>query len=244
MELNNMIHNNNNDTEDITRLTDIIFQLSRKVEQLENTIASITTTSKTKNGTSTRIRHTTLSILQLMNNDVIPSMNMDAFLAHLTHMPCDAETVVHKNSAEVIADLVLDGYRNLCAQYSAKSCQFIPPIVNVSLEGSHKTLLIFDSTNGGKWNVCSMELFSQFVKRTHTCIVIQCNRWREKNVGPPRPFYTDTTESQNDPYPERDTHAMAKHQKISEKIYSLNLDSNGLLTRIKKIIGKTLILEK
>jgi hypothetical protein len=238
-----MIHNQD-ETDVITRLIDTVLQLSRKVEQLETTLASVTTIYKTKHGHSTRINTTALSMLQLLNNDVVPSMNMDAFMAFLANMPCDAESVVDKKSAEVIADLVVDGYRNLCAQYSAKSTQFIPPIINVSMEGTNKVLFIFDNANGGTWVICSMELFSQFVKRVHACVVIQCNRWREKNVGPPRPFYTDTIESLDEPYPERDPHAMAKHQKISEKIYSLNLDSNGLLTRIKKIIGKTLILEK
>ena len=103
-----MIHNQD-ETDVITRLTDTVLQLSRKVEQLETTLASVTTIYKTKHGHSTRINTTALSILQLLNNDVVPSMNMDAFMAFLANMPCDAESVVDKKSAEVIADLVIDG---------------------------------------------------------------------------------------------------------------------------------------
>jgi hypothetical protein len=223
----NIIPHNKDETDAISKLSDIVHQLSRKVDQLEAAIAT---------GHSSRSRSSTLTTLARINNDVIPSMNMNAFITYLANMPCDAESVANKNSAEVLADLVIDGHRNLCAQYSAKSTKFIAPIATISGNDSRSTMYLFDSTDS-KWIVCTPEAFSRFATRIHSCIVIQCSRWSEKNVGPPRPLYTATNDSPEEPTPVRDPRAMAKHQKISTKIYSINLGSKGLMTRTKKLVG-------
>jgi len=231
-----MIHANSvPDT--VSQLSDIVHQLSSKVEKLEAALAAATATART--GTSLRPRSSTLAILARMNDEVLPSMNMDAFLAYLARMPCDAECVVNKNSAEVLADLVIDGRRSLCAQYSAKSTVFIPPIANVSINDSSKTtcMCIFDSTES-KWITCTADMFSIFARRVHSCVVAQCDRWREKNVGPPLSFYCDA----EPPKTVRDPRAMAMHQKITAKIYSLNLGSVGLMARTKKLVGGACVL--
>ena len=234
----NLMSHNKDETDTISHLSNIVHQLSRKVEKLEAALESVTT----RTGASLRPRTSTLETLARMNNDVIPSMNMNAFLAHLANMPCDAESVVTKNSAEVIADLVIDGHRNLCTQYSAKSAKFIAPIANVSVNDSQTTMYLFDTTDS-KWIICTPDAFSRFATCVHSCVVIQCNRWREKNVGPPRTFYTATSQSPEEPNPERDPRAMAKHQKITTKIYSLNLGSKGLMARTKKLVGSAVGLK-
>lgn len=227
-----LISHTKDETDEISNLSKIVHQLSRKVDQLEAALASTTN----RPGTSSRTRSSALATLTRINDNVVPSMNMNAFLAYLANMPCDVESVVNKNSAEVIADIVIDGHRTLCAQYSAKSAQFIAPITNVSVNDSPNTLCLFDSTVS-KWIVCTPEAFSKFATHVHACVVIQCNRWSEKNVGPPRTFYTATSDSPEKPTPVRDPLAMAKHQKISTKIYSLNLGSIGLMSRTKKLVA-------
>lgn len=228
------------ETDEITKLTNIVRQLAHKVQQLETIIDS--TSHTTKSYTQPRTRSHTISTLAHMNDNVVPSMNMNAFIDYLANMPCDAENVIHKKSAEVIADLIIDGYRNLCAQHSDKSNSFIPPILNVSNNDEQNTLCMFD-TNGSTWIVCTHEHFSQITQRVHSCVVIQCNRWREKHVGPPRSFYSNTSDAPKEPILERDPRAMAKHQKISTKIYSINLKSTGLITRTKKIVATTVLLK-
>jgi len=227
-----MIHDNS-DIETVSRLSELVRQLTYKVEKLESALNAISTAPRTKPYTRT----STIAILERMNNEVLPSMSMDAFVSYLGRMPCDAECVVDKNSAEVLADLVIDGQRNLCAQYSAKSDEFIPPIVNVSVDNSSKTMCIFDSATS-KWITCSTDMFSIFARRIHSCVVAHCERWREKNMGPPIPLFSDTDTQK----PVRDPRAMAMHQKITTKVYSLSLGSSGLMARTKKLVGGACVL--
>jgi hypothetical protein len=235
-----------NETDTVSKLSDIVHQLSRKVEQLEAALASATTMNRT--GSSSRTRSSTLATLTRLNDDVLPSMNMDAFLAYLASMPCDVESVVDKKSSEIIADLVIDGYRNLCAQYSAKlansanSTKFIPPIANVSISDSQNTLCLFDSTES-KWIVCTPIIFSKFAARAYACIVNQCNRWREKNMGPPRSFYAATHGAPEEPRQERDPLIVAKHHKMLTKTCSINLGSTGLMARTKKLVNGAITLK-
>ena len=90
-----MIHDNS-DIETVSRLSELVRQLTYKVEKLESALNAISTAPRTKPYTRT----STIAILERMNNEVLPSMSMDAFVSYLGRMPCDAECVVDKNSAE------------------------------------------------------------------------------------------------------------------------------------------------
>lgn len=238
----------------VSQLRDIVQQLSSKVEQLEAAITSITTGSgnRARSNTSSHPRSSTLANLARLNDETLPSMNMDAFLNYLTCMPYDVENVVDKKSAEVLAEIVINGHRSLCAQHSNNSTKFIAPIASVSVNNSTGTLCLFDSTES-KWIICTPEMFSLFARRVHACVVTQYNHWREKNMGPPRPRYTTTTSSattspgssdgsEPEPNPVRDPRIMAKNHKITAKIYSLNLGSAGLMARTKKLVGAACVL--
>ena len=192
---------------------------------------------------------------------VVPSMNIDTFIAYLANMPCDVERVVDKNSAEVIVDLVADGLRHLLSKHQQQEQGFVAPIA--SFTDHPGALYMFghgdlksntDKSNAeesvAKWRLCTPDMFSRFVSRVHACVGIQCNRWREKNVGPPRPLFESMVNSNGTENSEkiggegkgggrrepRDPRTMAKYQKISVKIYSINLDSVGLMARTKKLL--------
>jgi len=237
------------DEENVTkRLFDVVQQLVSKVARLEDDMERVTaglaqataglaqatagTTGRSRDGGSRK--HGVLARLNGLGNEgVTPSMSMKPFLEYLARMPCDAESVTTKTSAEVLADLVTDGIRNLRKQQPG----FVPPLTSVP-ECPGVLFLFGDApvsgpTAIGEWSICSPVAFSQFTARVHACVVIQCNRWREKNVGPPRPLYS---ESNPVPNPVRDPRAMAKHHNIITKIYSLNLSSGGLMSRTKKLV--------
>ena len=228
----------------VSQLKDIVHQLSSKVEQLEAAITSITTgtRNRARSNASSHPRSSTLANLARLNDETLPSMNMDAFLNYLTCMPYDVENVVDKKSAEVLAEIVINGHQSLCAQHSTKSTKFIAPIASVSVNNSTGTLCLFDSTES-KWIICTPDMFSLFARRVHACVVTQYNHWRKKNMGPPRPRYTTTTSSSSsdglepEPNPVRDPRIMAKNHKITAKIYSLNLGSAGLMARTKKLVS-------
>ena len=200
---------------------------------------------------------------------VVPSMNIDTFIAYLANMPCDVERVVDKNSAEVIADLVADGLRHLLSKHRQQEQGFVAPIA--SFTDHPGALYMFGHSNPtsntdksnveesvAKWRLCTPDMFSRFVSRVHACVGIQCNRWREKNVGPPRPLFESMVNSNGTENSEkiegegkgggrepRDPRTMAKYQKISVKIYSINLDSVGLMARTKKLLcGRLLCNER
>ena len=192
---------------------------------------------------------------------IVPSMNIDTFIAYLANMPCDVERVVDKNSAEVIADLVADGFRHLLSKHQQQEQGFVAPIA--SFTDHPGALYMFghgdlkpntDKSNAeesvAKWRLCTPDMFSRFASRVHACVGIQCNRWREKNVGPPRPLFESMVNSNGTENSEkiggegngggrrepRDPRTMAKYQKISVKIYSINLDSVGLMAKTKKLL--------
>lgn len=241
----------------MTHLVSIVQHLANKVDylekQLEKTNLNISAnrrwTSSSSSTTTTGSRKQ--SVLMRLNGlsdssseggargVVVPSMNIDTFITYLANMPCDMERVVDKNSAEVIADMVSAGFHHLLIKQQQKG--FVAPIA--SFTDHPGALYMFGSNEESpptsNWTVCTPDMFSRFAARVHACVVIQCNRWREKNVGPPRPLFESETNSNGtekigrEP---RDPQIMAKYQKMSVKIYSINLDSVGLMTRTKKLV--------
>jgi len=260
----------------IEHLTITVQQLANKVEYLEeqlkkaniniSTIRQGTTSINTNNTMESRKKCmlTRLNGILIDSSEgdgrregtVVPSMNIDTFIAYLANMPCDVERVVDKNSAEVIADLVADGFRHLLIKHQQQQQGFVAPIASFTdhpgalyMFGHGDTKSNNDKSNAeesvAKWRLCTPDMFSRLASRIHACVGIQCNRWREKNVGPPRPLFESIANSNGSGNSEkigeggrepRDPRTMAKYQKISVKIYSINLDSAGLMTRTKKLL--------
>jgi hypothetical protein len=212
----------------VTDLLKVVQQLTSKVSQLEAALDKINTgTNRTARGRTSSTKRNDI-VSRLNDGDKsLPSMNMDAFMEFLTHMPCEIECVISKKSAEVIADLVADGCQKIRTRQ--KHCVGMALPIASFVDCPH-TLFVFDD---GEWRVCSPILFSRFAVRAHRCVVAQCDRWREKNVGPPRPLCVVAGEAE---MPARDPRVMATYQKISTKIYSLNLSSERLMTRTKSLV--------
>lgn len=212
----------------VTDLLKVVQQLTNKVSQLELALGKINTSAnRTVRGhTSSTKRNDIVSRLN-EGDGSLPSMNMDAFMEFLAHMPCEVESVISKKSAEVLADLVSYG----CQQIRARQKHCVGMALPIaSFADCPHTLFVFDD---GEWQICSPVLFSRFAVRVHQCVMAQCDRWREKNVGPPRPLCVVTGDVK---MPARDPRAMAKYQKISTKIYSLDLSSERLMARTKSLV--------
>jgi len=210
--------------------------LTDKVSQLETAIDKINANIKrdTKGRSSSRKGESIVTRLNESDNS-LPAMNLDSFIDFLTQMSYDAENIMSKKNIDIIADFVSNGCTKLRNRHTR--CQdIILPIA--SFTECPTMLFMFDT----EWRICTPALFSQVLRRFHLCIMSQCERWREKNVGPPRPLHMVTS---NVSAPARDPRAIAKDQKISTKIYSLNISSTRFISHTKSLIcTATVINEK
>lgn len=204
-------------------LLNTVQRLTDKVSQLESVVAKINADStRNTRGRSSSTKGATIVTRLNEGDGSLPSMNMDAFIDFLTQMPYEVENILSRKPIDVVADLVTNGCKKLRTRKG-----MVLPIA--SFPDCPNMLFIFET----EWRICIPALFSQIIRRFHLCLVIQCERWREKNVGPPRPLCVVTSDT---PPPARDPRAMAKHQKISAKIYSLNLSSVRFISRTKSLV--------
>jgi len=211
----------------VTDLLKAVQRLTDKVSQLETAVAKINAdTTRNTRGHSSSTKGATIVTRLNEGDGSLPSMNMDAFIDFLTQMPYEVENILSKKSIDAIADLVTIGCKKLRARHHDQDGIVLPI---ASFTECPTMLFIFDT----EWRICIPSLFSQVIRRFHVCIIKQCERWREKNVGPPRPLCVVTSDT---PPPPRDPCAMAKHQKISAKIYSLNLSSARVISRTKTLV--------
>ena len=174
-------------------------------------------------------------IIERLNadNNSLPSMNMESFIDFLTQMSYDVENILSKKPVDIVGDFVAYGCNKIRNQ--PNQCKGISLPV-VSFPECPTILFIFET----EWQIVTPALFSQLLRRFHVCIMTQCEKWREKNVGPPRPLNAVMS---NMPAPERDARAIAKDHKISSKIYSLNLSSARFISRTKSLICATTIIK-
>lgn len=209
--------------------------LTDKVSQLETAIDKINanTTQNTRcHSSSTKGKNIVARLNE--NNNSLPSMNMESFIDFFTQMPYEVENIMSKTNIDIVADFVANGCTKLRIRYNQSQGMTLPI---ASFTECPNMLFMFDT----EWQICTPTLFSQLLRRFHLCIMRQCERWREKHVGPPRPLYAVTS---NVPAPARDPRAIAKDQKISAKIYSLNISSARLISRTKKIVCAATVINE
>jgi hypothetical protein len=212
----------------VTDLLKVVQHLTHKVSQLELALTKINAdTNRTARGRASSTKGNDIVTRLNEGDGSLPSMNMDAFIDFLTHMPYEVESIISKKSTDVIADLVSDGCQKIHTRQKHREGMALPI---ASFADCPSMLFIFDDD---KWQICSPALFSRFTVRFHVCVMMQCDRWRNKNVGPPRPLRVVAGDTK---MPARDPCAVAKHHKISTKIYSLNLSSTRLMARTKSLV--------
>ena len=202
-------------------------RLTDKVSQLETVVAKINAdATRNTRGHSSSTKGATIVARLNESDGSLPLMNMDAFIDFLTQMPYEVENILSDKPVDVVAHLVTNGCKKLRTRHNDREGMVLPI---TSFTECPNMLFIFDT----EWRICLPALFSQIIRRFHLCLVTQCDRWREKNVGPPRPLCVVTSDT---PRPARDPRAMAKHQKISAKIYSLNMSSARFISRTKNLV--------
>ena len=201
--------------------------LTDKVSQLETAIDKINanTTRNTKGRSSSTKGNNIVARLNESDNS-LPCMNIESFIEFLAQMSYDVENIMSKKNIDIVADFVSNGCTKIRIRHNQHQGVVLPI---VSFTECPTMLFIFDA----EWKTCTPTLFSQLLRRIHLCIMTQCKRWREKNVGPARPMYLTTP---NVPTPARDPRAIAKDQKISAKIYSLNISSARFISHTKNIV--------
>jgi len=209
--------------------------LTDKVSQLETAIDKINAnTSKNTRGHSSLTKGNNIVARLNENDNSLPSMNMESFIDFLTQMQYEVENIMSKKNIDIVAEFVANGCTKLRIRHNQSQGMALPI---ASFTECPNMLFIFET----EWRICTPTLFSQLLRRFHLCIMTQCERWREKHVGPPRPLYAVTS---NVPAPARDPLAIAKDQKISAKIYSLNISSARFITWTKKIVCEATVINE
>ena len=175
--------------------------------------------------------------LASLNGEALPSMNLQSFMSFLARwdnaprgVGWYAEDVVRKTTqAAIVADLVVCGIRYLTEDNRRA------PFATV--DGA---LFVFDADN--QWTVCAPAHFKRrVVPLAHACVVAQCGKWREKNMGAPRlqmltGFGGDMGDARS-PQTARDPEVVAKHGKMTAKVAAINVSSVGLCACVKKRVA-------
>ena len=236
----NISHMDNTPT--TKQLLEVIQNMAKKINKLEENVEKL----------SKRIsfKATKKSILDTLNSrtsNIVPSMTLETFTSFLSKMKYNIigngngeDTMKGANIEQIMCDIFLKGYETLCER---NTTSLILPIVCFKEQPN----IIYVYKNDMQWSICLPEMFSNLVARLHSCVVIHANKWRDENVKKINGIINTSNDTNaleiNNIKTTINTKNMEIYEKLSTRIYSVDIQSIGFVAKVKKqIISEVITL--